>query len=218
MSLEQKKKPGFIKQFFINRKEKKEKQKIIGIASKINKDRIHTKKLEEELRKMTKLELVDGKLEPVQVEQKLGAAQPVPQPLQPNTVIPQHEVPAPPPLFTQQAPMQEPMMPPLPDISAPPPEMQMPPPEIPPQQFSPPRQQPQYFPPPQHPLPVPPRMPELVTVTLRMVEGIEIKVSVNGEAFETFTTRLDEAISEQSTFQVENQIINGRHIISYTFM
>lgn len=61
---EKEKKLGLVKRFFYNRQQRKEKERVIDLASMIDKGRKMTNKLEEDLKKMTQLELVDGKLQP----------------------------------------------------------------------------------------------------------------------------------------------------------
>ena len=175
----------------------------------LKKRKIKIDKMTEELKKMAKLVLKDGKLQDVE-----EVSNEVPeQPQDPNDVPPM-----PPPGMVQQEQVVDvpPPMQPMPPIHmAPPPAdnarqapfegMQMPrvPQPIPPQQFV---QQPTMQ-----------QVPEKVHVTIRMIEGEVIKVSIPGAEIQAFLTALSESIDNQSVYQIGSRVLNGRNIIYYFF-
>jgi len=76
---------------------------------------------------------------------------------------------------------------------------------IPPQQFV---QQPQVM---------QQQLPDVIPVSIRLVEGVVVDTNVQGIHIDKFLKEISEAIDNQSTFQVGNRVINGRYIIFYTF-
>lgn len=59
--------------------------------------------------------------------------------------------------------------------------------------------------------------PVEVTVTLYMVDQHTFSVPVDGNQIDLFVSQLDSAIDNQSTFHIGQRVINGRHVIHYTF-
>jgi len=70
------------------------------------------------------------------------------------------------------------------------------------------RQQPQPYQQPQ-------RLP-MIAVSIDMVNGTTITISVPGDKVDSFVEGLNIAIDNQSSFPINNKIINGRNIVSYT--
>jgi len=70
------------------------------------------------------------------------------------------------------------------------------------------RQQPQPYQPPQ-------QIP-MVGITIEMVTGSIINVRVPGDKIDSFVEGLNMSIDNQSSFPINNKVINGRNIVSYT--
>ena len=163
-------------------KEIKEKQKKLDtiekeekrIREKIEKEKL---KVKEEIRKMAKLAIKDGKLQPVE------------------DMPPQAEP-------RQTLPLEQPF-----------PEM---PPERPPQM--PPPQMPPHIPPPMPPQQ--PQMPQAPPIAVQVVlsDKTALTIEVPAEHINNFIERISESMNDQSTFQVGNRVINGRHIMHYSIV
>jgi hypothetical protein len=71
------------------------------------------------------------------------------------------------------------------------------------------RQQPQQYQQPHQ------QMPRVV-VTIEMITGSTLTLEVTGDKIESFVEALNLAIDNQSSFPMNNKVINGRNIVSYT--
>lgn len=168
-------------------------------VEKIKKKKAKIDKLTEDMKKMVKLELKDGMLQPKL--QPTGDAMP-------EKLVGEDLPPVPPPQMVEPAPPQPVVEQPNPfeDIPQQPvvsqPEL---PQQVPPQQFV---QQPQMQ---------QPQVPEVVSVYIRLVEGESVKVNVPGSQIDLMLKSLSEAIDNQSTFPIGTKVLNGRYIIFYTF-
>jgi hypothetical protein len=56
----------------------------------------------------------------------------------------------------------------------------------------------------------------LVTVTIEMITGSTLALEVTGDKIESFVEALNLAIDNQSSFPLNNKVLNGRNIVSYT--
>jgi hypothetical protein len=67
----------------------------------------------------------------------------------------------------------------------------------------------------QQPQPYQPVLP-MVSVTIEMVTGTLVNVQVSGDKADNFIELLSTAIDNQSSFPINNKVINGRNVVSFT--
>jgi hypothetical protein len=208
---------------FWKRKSKEEK-----IVDEMKEKKQQVDKLKEEIEKMGKLVLKDGKLQ--KVEDTPKETVPVQSPPQPTTRQPdvsgfeeqvanvgeqvRRETYSRQQQFSPRGPPQEYVT--EGDIYG---GMQMPQPQV-----QTPFRQPQYPQqmPPQYPQQAPPQYPQYpqqapVAVNIEMVTGSVVQIQVPIEQLDNFIEGLNTAIDSQSSFPLNNRVINGRNVVLYTY-
>jgi len=199
-------------------KEKEEREKIIKElqAKKAALENLEKQKskIKEEMIKMGKLALRDGKLEKVEEEKVV----------QTNN----QQEPAGSPFVNAPSQAAQQPMPPVPEPQQAP---QMPPPPAPEPQQAP--QQPMQTQMPQQ-APMQPQMPQqpqmqqsqiqqapvqepaMLGVVITLTNGDSLRVAVPEQNFSMFVQDIDTAIANNTTFRLGQQFISGRHILFYT--
>jgi len=176
------------------------KNKTEKIVKDIQKKEKQIESLKEDIKKMAKLALKDGKLKVAdEEEQKV-------EPGQPGQPVAEEETNNP---FNEEEQYDEME------------EVQMPPPQQP--QYRPQPQQPQYRPQPQQPQYRPqPQQPQqqykqqqedTIDITIRLIEDNQFIVPVFISQVDDFINKVSDGIDNQSTIQINNKIINCRNIL-----
>lgn len=62
-----------------------------------------------------------------------------------------------------------------------------------------------------------PPQPQKVSVNIVLSNNVMFDISMNGNVFEQFVRETQEAIDNQSSIQIGNKFINGRHIIMFEY-